>query len=193
MIGATQWTAWPRSKLSHAAGCDNRALGTRWSAIHRVSMSSHQVCTALVIAGLGGAGCIVDSGPDLRITTLEVTGEVDFGLLDVEVHLFDASTHEHLGCSGEYEGLEGVDLDDVTYRLDAWVREPYADVAVAPRDLTGRMIELQVIEDDLGQCPDPPGLQDDVIGISPPLDRSTFDSGLMLSFDRVSTIQLVIN
>ncbi len=156
-------------------------------------MRLQHLCAALLVAGLGGAGCIIDPEPDLRLTTLRVTGESDLGLLDVEVHLFDADSHEHLGCAGQDEGLEGVDVDDVTYHLDAWFRRPYVDDDVRPWMLDGRAVELQVIEDDVAPCPSPPGIEDDVIGISPPLDRLTFERGTTLTFDRVTAIRVVID
>lgn len=153
------------------------------------------LCTALLATALaGGAGCIfVDHDREVRITELEVTGETDWGLLDVEVHLFDADTHQHLGCAGAAEGLERVDEDDVMYHVDAWFRAPYADVAIEPWELDGRALELQVIEDDVGVCPEPPSIEDDMIGISPPVDRAMFEVGPMLSFDRVMGIRVVID
>lgn len=157
-------------------------------------MTAPRTYAAIVVAGLTAlAGCVGDDGPQLRLTTLGVTGETDFGLLDVEVHLFDATSHQHLGCSGQYEGLEDVDASDVTYQVDAWFREPDRDVEVQPSALTGRSIELQVIEDDLARCPAPPGPDDDVVGISPPLDRSVFDAGQPLAFDNVTAIRIVID
>ncbi len=156
-------------------------------------MRLHHLTTALLAVALaGGAGCIIDAGPDLRIDTLRVTGETDFGLLDVEVHLFDADTHEHLGCSGQYQGLEHVDYSDVTYRPDAWFREPYADVELRPWELNGRMLEVYVVEDDADRCPEPPGVIDDMIGISGPVDRGMFELAPMLVFDHVSALRIVI-
>jgi hypothetical protein len=106
--------------------------------------------------------------------------------------MFDAETLEHLGCSGEYEGLSGVDRNDVTYRVDAWFRDPSGDFALEPWILNGRTVELVVSEDDDGRCPEPPGSTDDMIGISGPIDRAMVEGGPMLSFDRVMGIRLVI-
>lgn len=146
----------------------------------------------LAAAAAGAGGCIIDAGDDLRITELRVTGESDFGLLDVEVHLFDGLTREHLGCSGEYEGLEHVDYNDVTYHLDAWFREPWADHEVRPWMLDGRLIEIQVVEDDVARCPDPPSIEDDMIGISPMVDRRMFERAPTLAFDHVMELRITI-
>ncbi|HVV82834.1 MAG TPA: hypothetical protein VHE35_07125 [Kofleriaceae bacterium] len=157
-------------------------------------MRLQHLCTTLLVAGLaGGTGCIIDAGPDLRLTRLEVTGENDFGLLDLEVHLFDADTHEHLGCSGQDQGLEDADEDNVMYGLDAWFVRPYSDGELRPWMLGGRTLEIQVIEDDADRCPAPPGAMDDMIGISGPVDRDTFERAPMLSFDRVMAIQIQID
>lgn len=157
-------------------------------------MRTQTIIAALAAGLLGASGCIfVDSGPELRITQLRVTGESDFGMLDVEVHLFDASTHQFLGCSGEQEGLEHVDDNDLTYRVDAWFRHPDHDMELEPSDVRGRLVEVQVIEDDVAPCPAPPGIDDDVIGISPALTADTFDARPVLAFDRVPAIQIVID
>ena len=152
-----------------------------------------KLSTALAAAAVvAGAGCvIIDDEPDLRITELMVTGENDWGLLDVEVHLFDAFTYDHLGCSGRAEGLERVDANDTMYHLDAWFRDPYTGDEVRPWVLNGREVEVQVVEDDEVACPAPPGLEDDMIGISPPIDRAMVDRGPMLSFGR-ATVRLAI-
>lgn len=168
------------------------ARGEPASATHTELMRTlHHLCTALLLAGVGGWGCIIHDDPEIRITSLRVTGESDWGRLDVEVHLYDAVTHQHLGCAGDGEGLEDVDANDITYRLDAWFREPVADVALHPSVLDGRTVELQVMENDTSPCPEPPHPEDDVIGISPPLGRAAFDAGATLAFDRVVELRVV--
>lgn len=146
----------------------------------------------LVVAAwlVAAAGCQHD--PELLVTDIAVTGETDFGNLDVEVHLFDAVTHAHLGCAGAGEGLEKVDADDIHYEVSAFFRDPITRHQVPPAAVDGRPIEVQVIEDDLDPCPTAPGPDDDVIGISPALDVATFDRGETLAFDRVVTLRVSI-
>ena len=129
-----------------------------------------------------------------KVTDLTVTNEDDFSLLDVEVHLFDSTTHAHLGCSGQNQGMEPVDASDVVYQLDAhFIRAiPDEDQLMTEDDLVGRGIEMQIIEDDALPCPEPPGLEDDVIGIAT-VDFTTFDLGRSLSFDDVVNVRVTFD
>src|SRR5689334_8732148 len=66
------------------------------------------------------AACTGTSDPELEINHVEVTGETDFGNLEVEVHVVDADTNEWLGCAGQDQGLENVDVSDVGYDVSAF-------------------------------------------------------------------------
>lgn len=144
----------------------------------------------LVLAALAAsAAACIDSEPTLHLAELEVTGETDFGLLEIEVHLFDQDTRTHLGCAGEEEDLEFVDASDFRYRLEAELIRPGTDDGIHERDLAGRRIELIVIEDDDLPCPVPPGPDDDVIGIARDLGAGSFETGASFSFDRVVTMR----
>jgi hypothetical protein len=144
-------------------------------------------------ASLGATGCFGSSPPKLWITDVEVTGETDFGALEVEVHLFDADTAEYLGCSGQDQGLRDVDASDLDYAVDAHFVDPGGVHRVSPDDLVGRAVEIQVIEDDQDPCPVQPGAQDDVIGISDPIDGASIGPDLPLAFDRVVSLHLAVD
>lgn len=135
------------------------------------------------------AACADDGLEHLEITTIQVTGEVDFGALEVEVHLFDAVDLTHLGCAGQDDGLEQVDDSDVRYQLVARFQDPRDGSEVDALDLAGRAIEVQVIEDDTDRCPTPPGPDDDVIGIATGLD---FRAGQTVAFDNVTALRIAI-
>lgn len=105
----------------------------------------------------------------------------------------EAATREYLGCSGQVEALEDVDESDVTYHLDAWFRSPYDDEELPPSILDGRTVELQVSEDDDLPCPAPPSEDDEMIGISGPIDRAMVDDAPMLTFGRVVELRLEID
>ncbi|MCE9580146.1 MAG: hypothetical protein K8W52_43925 [Deltaproteobacteria bacterium] len=156
-------------------------------------MGKHLIAFVLAAAALGG-GCVGgDAQPQLHITDIEVTNEVDTlaGALDMEVHLFDATTHEHLGCSGRDEGMEPVDVSDVAYGIEAHFVSATDGFRMTPDDLIGHAIEVQVIEDDAEPCPVAPGVDDDVVGISP-VDIGAFDLGQTLAFDDVVALRIAI-
>lgn len=138
------------------------------------------------------AACFGESDPVLRITDLEITGETDFGALDVEVHLFDQTSREHLGCAGNEEGLEEIDASDVHYAVDAFFRRSGSDNEVYPDELEGRVLELIVIEDDLAPCPAPPGPDDDVVGLLADSDLVELEAGPTLGFDDVVLIRVAV-
>jgi len=149
--------------------------------------------TLAAAVALTAGGCFASNPPELWITDVQVTGETDFGFLEVEVHLFDADTGEFLGCSGQNEGLENVDVSDVDYQVDAHFVDPGGVHRLHPGDLAGRAVEVQVIEDDQDPCPVAPGTLDDVIGISDPIDGGAIGPDLPLSFDRVVSLHLSVD
>ena len=143
---------------------------------------------ALLIGLFGlGAGCF-GSGPDrLWIDRIEVLDEDD-GLtrLDIEVHLFDDATGRHLGCSS----LEPVDVAGMTYDLEAYFE---ADGRrVEPGELFGHDVVIEVIEDDVGPCPEPPDLAagDDPVGTSGPIAGELLGTTGPLRFENVALLEL---
>ncbi len=142
-----------------------------------------------VVLALGLAACIGKHRDEVVITDIQITGETDFGALDVEVHLFDDVTGTHLGCAGAAQGLEGVDASDVAYSVYANIEQPDGDVIYAD-DLEGRVLELIVIEDDVAPCPTPPGPEDDVVGLREGLDHGTLDRGPIQAFDDVVALRV---
>jgi hypothetical protein len=147
-------------------------------------MSARLLFVGALAAGLMACGS-TDHEPRLFIDELEITGETDFGALDVEVHLFDEATRAHLGCAGADEGLEQVDASDIRYTLDAFVRSTATGDALTESELFGRSIEVIVIEDDAVPCPAPPGPDDDVVGLAGQLGLEVFDTAPVLAFEGV--------
>lgn len=97
-----------------------------------------------------------NNGPDLttkiRVTGIEITGEMESSLLDVEVHLYDADTGEFLGCSGGLHGLNSVDASDQFYRVNAFFT--MMDYTILTYEMIEeRSVYLLVIEDDRFACP----------------------------------------
>lgn len=142
-----------------------------------------------VLVGCGGCG---EREPRVVVREIEVTGEEDFSALDIEVHLFDQGTRQHLGCSGRDQGLEIVDASDIRYSVDADFEAPDGDTLLAD-DLRGRPLELIVIEDDVNPCRQPPDQEDDVVGIRDGLDYDTLSLGTLQSFDDVIALRIVFD
>lgn len=147
---------------------------------------------ALVLGAAALGACTGGNAvPELHITDIEVTNEVDTlaGALEIEVHLFDAVSHEHLGCSGQDHGLEHVDASDIPYAVDAYFVSTATGLRLTQDDLIGRSVEVQVIEDDAEPCPVAPGTSDDVVGIAT-TDPSAFDRGDTVAFDSVVALRI---
>jgi hypothetical protein len=176
-----------------------------------------RLCAAL--AGLfGGAGCVagdlVDSlststervapssvVPEDRLLTirqLEVQGVVDERqVLEVEVHLFDARSMEHLGCAGEFQGLSSVDVASIAYSgLNANLAKPGSapgypaarGARLSCDDVRGRTLRVLVSEDDTGACPQPFGEDDDEIGELTGVLAEQLAAGARLQFGQVTTL-----
>jgi hypothetical protein len=147
------------------------------------------LCAAALLSG-----CIIETGDErdlptpvveppaadalLKIRELEVTGVTDASeFLELEVHLLDAATNTFLGCSGNLQGLLGVDLSDRRYVVDAHFVKPGGVVGYPnPRDewltyadVRGKRLKFVVLEDDLVACPSPQNPEDDVVGVSAPV------------------------
>ncbi|MCB9559795.1 MAG: hypothetical protein H6709_04885 [Kofleriaceae bacterium] len=137
-----------------------------------------------------GDGRVVTVGDLLWVSSIEVTGETDGlgSLLEVEVHLFDADSGAFLGCAGQGQGLEDVDLDDVVYDVFAPLVTP-AGRRLDAADLAGRNLRLEVIEDDQLPCLAPPGPADDPIGTLGPVTVDDLTAG-ELAFGNVLHLEL---
>ena len=85
------------------------------------------------------------------ITDKYVNDEDDFPAGSAAIALFDAVKQKN---------WHEVKLLDVS-------GEPYDDVELEPWILEGRMVELQVSEDDDVPCPEPPSFDDDMLGTEP--------------------------
>jgi hypothetical protein len=109
------------------------------------------------------------------VSAISVTGESDFGSLEVEVHLRDAITNTWLGCSGGSSGLASVDSNNVTYTVVGWFMDSQRR-AIGVEALAGRTLRLEVSEDDSNECPGTNGSGDDPIGSSPPTPVAQLDN-----------------
>ncbi len=140
------------------------------------------------------AGCSSpEPDPDrLWVDRIRVIDESDglFGLLDIEIHLFDHATGEHLGCSS----LEPVDLADMTYELEAYFVR--GKRRVTPADLSGHDVVIEVIEDDSDPCPSPPVFNpkdlaaDDPVGTSAPIAGDLLGTTGPLNFGKVPLLEI---
>jgi hypothetical protein len=111
---------------------------------------------------------MVDLDDLIDVTSLQVTGQVDSGTLEIEVYVFDDTTNQFLGCAGSAHGTGPVDASDVRYPISARLVSPTGDT-LRGSDLDGRTIRFEVWEDDDDPvCPtplDPNG--NDLVGTSP--------------------------
>ncbi len=120
------------------------------------------------------------------VSAISVTDESDFGALEVEVHLRDATTNTWLGCSGGRSGLENVDSNNTTYTVTGWFMDAQSR-AVGVEALANRNLRLEVSEDDSNECPGTNGSGDDPIGSSPPIPAAQLDN-LDTAFGNVLTL-----
>jgi hypothetical protein len=140
-----------------------------------VSGARHPALILLAACGTRARPAPLDAGAPrdaLIVHTIEVTHERDWPShrLEIEVHVFDAISFEHLGCVA----LTGVDFDDVRYTPDLAVRTPDGTPLPAAT-LAGRKLRVEVVEDDADSCPTAPGTRDDTLGLIGPatLDQLT--------------------
>lgn len=130
----------------------------------------------------------------IRITEIEVSDEYDsVGKLEVEVHIFDANSGDLLGCSGNFQGLGHVDSSDHLFYTNAeFVRPDYQTrTYLYYEDIQFRDIIIWVIEDDDNPCPgEIDHGQDDIIGISDPMDGRRLNRFRILSFDNVVHLRI---
>lgn len=146
----------------------------------------------LPVVMMGLLGCSNTSPVELRVHTLEVTREDDgISSLDIEIHIFDEATGEHLGCSGSDQGLEEVDASDVNYRLNAHFRSADRNERMTIDMVEGRTLIFDVWEDDARPCPTAPSDVDgdDPVGTSGPLQGDSIDIGV-LTFGNVNELEL---
>ena len=126
----------------------------------------------------------------VHVTALQVTGETDSGLLDMEVHVFD-SANQFVGCAGN-PGLEGVDISDILYTVDAPIVLPNGQL-LRGMDVGTRAVRFEVWEDDSAPCPSPVTSFDDLLGASP--NRSLANWKLQpqpMSFGRTTALAIEV-
>jgi hypothetical protein len=132
----------------------------------------------------------------LYVDTFEVHVDGDnlFGSnIEVEVHLFDADTSDHLACTHEviahptpYTGYRAPLLG--VGDLSGWL---------PPERIGARNLYVVLTEDDDADCPTPPSLEtdvpieneDDLIGPTPPFTTSDLDGGV--AFDDLGDVHHV--
>jgi len=112
--------------------------------------------------------------PAVKINEIEVKNLTDgIGSLEMEVHIHEAGTDRFLGCSGQLNGLQPVDVSGRRYAVNArFTLDQSRQRNVTYFDIKDKNIYVVVIEDDEFPCPCPPaygssGL-DDLVTISPP-------------------------
>ena len=114
--------------------------------------------------------------------------------LEIEVHLYDADSGELLACSGDDDGLAGVDESDVRYRVGASFVRPYHDYEILRmRTIENRALFVRVYEDDVSSCPSPAGPQDDFVGQSSVFFGEELHDGIVLRFDEVAYLKLAVS
>jgi len=112
--------------------------------------------------------------PAVKINEIEVKNLTDgIGSLEMEVHIYEAGTDRFLGCSGQLNGLQPVDVSGRLYAVNArFTLDQSRQRNVTYFDIRDKNIYVVTIEDDEFPCPCPPdygsfGL-DDLVAISAP-------------------------
>lgn len=135
--------------------------------------------------------------PDyIRITEIAVTNEQEASRLDIEVHMFDANDNQFLGCSGNNDGLQRIDVSDSLYHVKAFFRGSSGRMTYDA--IRHKQIYLEVIEDDTQPCPVSPTLTgpwltpvDDLIGRSPAFSGEILSQPQIMRFGNVTHLKLV--
>lgn len=128
--------------------------------------------------------------PVVKVKEIAVTGISDgIGKLEIEVHLYDQDSGEFLGCSGQINGLERVDLSEVLYRVDADFQRPFLGPMLTLADIRDRSIYAVVKEDDSLPCPCPDDFvnADELVGITPPFTGVGLQNGVL--FTNISNLR----
>ncbi|MCB9561592.1 MAG: hypothetical protein H6709_09520 [Kofleriaceae bacterium] len=176
-----------RGAMAIAGDCRRGCVATwPWDTRAETAGRHHLAVTLVDQAGRTTAlqrDVVLGDAPYVR--AIEVTGERDFGALDVEVHVVDA--HDvPVACAGAATGLAPVDRTDVRYAVDALlIRRDGQTLGTLPDG----PLRVRVTEDDADPCPVPPGRSDDLIGTSPALPAAEL-LGAPLSFDDVVYLEL---
>jgi hypothetical protein len=128
-----------------------------------------------------------EPAPEIRIRALEIT--MEGAVSDVEVHVFDAASGEHLGCSDKHHGLEAVVASDTRYQLEAVVRLLHLDEPLRLDDVNGRELVFEVWQNRGPACPEAASLAagDLPIGVSGAVAGSALDDA-PLAFDGVAPL-----
>lgn len=179
-----------RTQGTCGLGC---SIGYEWSTF-AVAEGEHELSVTAVDA-FGRevtATSLVLIGDIAYVSSIEVTNEFDGAdRLEVEVHLFDATTNEFLGCAGEVNGLEAVDGNNINYPVLAPFFHEARNGSVPLSELTSRSLKLWVVEDDgFPPCPGPPAGGDDTIGMSAPFAGANLGSMGSMSFGSVVNLTL---
>ncbi len=134
-----------------------------------------------------------DFSSEIRITAIRVREDEGTFLspnLEIEVHMYEAGTDEHLGCSGALQGLLQVVDSDVLYEVDAWFTKPDFSF-LSFQDIEDKSIYLLVSENDDVHCPSAfDGSSDDVIGESEPFAGSVLAATQSLAFGQVQVLEI---
>jgi hypothetical protein len=110
------------------------------------------------------------NSPVVKVKEIEVTGITDgIGRLEIEVHLYEQGTDRFLACSGQINGLEGVDVSGQFYNVNASFRRPFLGPDITYEDVKNKNVYFAVIEDDIFACPCP---NDDPINGDDPVART---------------------
>ncbi len=151
----------------------------------------------------GQAKVKIDLADAPIIRTIGFTNQLDDGvfggLLDIEVHLYavDGDQRTFLGCSGEQQGLEDVDVQNTDHEVQASFIHVDPSTPITMADLAGKTVSFVVIEDDEFPCPmeqdatiAPPVelTYDDLLGESPPVLAASLGEGGPLAFDDVTAL-----
>lgn len=135
----------------------------------------------------------------LRIEQIRLQGVTDeSGLLEIELHLFDADSGGFLGCAGAIQGLVSVDQSGILYAVDAhFVRPGTVAGYPAPRrdwltkaDVLGKNLTLLVTEDDTSACPGLHGQDDDLLDESGPFHAEALGSPLTMKRGLVTALKI---
>lgn len=145
------------------------------------------------------AGETVDGAMDVRIgdivwsSAIRVHGVTDNlgDNLEVELHLEDATTGVDLGCTGQDQGMEPVDDDDIDYTIDAHFVALGTGALLGMDDLAGHTVRVHATEDDDDPCPGNIGTFDDDMGTSAAVAPASLPS-ITGGFGNVTSLTLQV-
>ncbi len=158
-----------------------------------------EVATPQAEEPVSGRGQQLPGDQTIRIFELQLHGVSDSGLLEIELHLFDAGSNAFLGCSGPLHGLLSVDYSGLRYSPDAHFVPP-GSVSGYPvprgqwltaQDVAGKTLRLVVLEEDAVPCPAPPSAEeDDVIAEVAALPGASLAAPRTMQFGDVTHLKI---